>query len=199
MVRRGDRLTITRETLGRGGPSGLGHVGEAGTPEALFGKEFRCEAAARIDLAEYTHWLNPERRVVNIYQRYRELDPITETCTPPELFAVQAEWEAKGADDMGKLVRDRIPEIIRANGDTPRSYVLDAHAYEIALHEKLLEEAAELREADNRGDRLGEAADVLEVLVAMGEFYGFTLDEVRRVAADKAGERGGFRGRVWLE
>ncbi|ATL71797.1 nucleoside triphosphate pyrophosphohydrolase [Nocardia terpenica] len=100
---------------------------------------------------------------------------------------------------MGKLVRDRIPEIIRANGDTPRSYVLDAHAYEIALHEKLLEEAAELREADNRGDRLGEAADVLEVLVAMGEFYGFTLDEVRRVAADKAGERGGFRGRVWLE
>ncbi|KZM73411.1 nucleoside triphosphate pyrophosphohydrolase [Nocardia terpenica] len=100
---------------------------------------------------------------------------------------------------MGKLVRDRIPEIIRANGGTARSCVLDAPAYEIALHDKLLEEVAELRAADDRGDRLGEAADVLEVLVAMAEFYGFTFDDVRRVAADKAMERGGFRGRVWLE
>lgn len=99
---------------------------------------------------------------------------------------------------MGKLVRDRIPEIIRASGRTPNVRVLDAAAYESALHEKLLEEAAELREADS-DERLGEAADVLEVLIALAAFHGFTLDDVVRAAEDKAVERGAFSDRLWLE
>ncbi|MGY2122376.1 nucleoside triphosphate pyrophosphohydrolase [Nocardia gipuzkoensis] len=100
---------------------------------------------------------------------------------------------------MGKLVRDRIPEIIRASGRVPRCYVLDAAAYERALHEKLLEEAAELRAADTRDDRLGEAADVFEVLAAVAQLYGFTLDDIRRAADAKVAERGGFSARLWLE
>jgi glyoxylase-like metal-dependent hydrolase (beta-lactamase superfamily II) len=58
------------------------------------GMSFR-EAADRIELGEYATWLDAERCVVNIYQRYRELDPETPVHTRPELFTIQAEWDAK--------------------------------------------------------------------------------------------------------
>ncbi|WP_040840794.1 nucleoside triphosphate pyrophosphohydrolase [Nocardia brevicatena] len=99
----------------------------------------------------------------------------------------------------GKLVRDRIPELIRASGRAPSVRVLDTSAYEAALHEKLLEEAAELRAANNRREQVEEAADVLEVLTSLAALYGFTLDDVQRAAQNKAAERGGFGERLWLE
>ena len=100
---------------------------------------------------------------------------------------------------MGKLVRDRIPEMIRASGRAPDISVLDADAFEAALHDKLLEEAAELRDAHGRADVLGEAADVFEVLSALASLHGFTLDDVLEAAECKAAERGAFRERLWLD
>ncbi|ODR07085.1 2-hydroxyhepta-2,4-diene-1,7-dioate isomerase [Mycobacterium sherrisii] len=52
------------------------------------------EAAARIDLGEYRDWLDAERIVVNVYQRYREIDPRTPQLGIRELFDLQAEWQA---------------------------------------------------------------------------------------------------------
>jgi len=54
-----------------------------------------AEAADRIDLGEYAHWLDSERVVVNIYQRYRELEPETPELPPLALLAMQADWHAK--------------------------------------------------------------------------------------------------------
>ncbi len=54
---------------------------------------------------------------------------------------------------MGKLVRDRIPEIIRQSGRTSHVTTVDEQTYRKALHDKLLEEAAELRVAQRRGHR----------------------------------------------
>ena len=45
---------------------------------------------------------------------------------------------------MGKLVRDKIPDIIRASGRTPQVTTLTAGAYRRALHDKLREEVDEL-------------------------------------------------------
>src|SRR5262245_63287046 len=42
---------------------------------------------------------------------------------------------------MGKLVRDRIPEIIRSEGGSARTRALGDEAYRAALLDKLLEEA----------------------------------------------------------
>ncbi|WP_204806529.1 fumarylacetoacetate hydrolase family protein [Mycobacterium riyadhense] len=56
-----------------------------------------AEAVDTVDLGEYASWLDSERVVVNIYQRYRELDPDAPT---PELFGLmvmQAEWLARRA------------------------------------------------------------------------------------------------------
>jgi predicted house-cleaning noncanonical NTP pyrophosphatase (MazG superfamily) len=99
---------------------------------------------------------------------------------------------------VGKLVRDRIPEIIRADGREPVTYVLEAPDYEAALLQKLVEEAEELRTAPE-SDRLDEAADVYEVLLAVAAHLGITLDQVAARAAKKRDERGGFTNRIWLD
>ena len=99
---------------------------------------------------------------------------------------------------MGKLVRDRIPEIIEANGDTAHFHVLDESGYEAALLDKLVEEAEELRDTTPDG-RLEEAADVYEVLLAVTDHLGVDLDDVARRADAKRAERGGFERRLWLE
>ncbi|HET9875881.1 MAG TPA: fumarylacetoacetate hydrolase family protein [Mycobacterium sp.] len=54
-----------------------------------------AEAAEAIDLAEYATWLDRERVVVNIYQRYRELDADLPRLEPMALLIMQAEWLAK--------------------------------------------------------------------------------------------------------
>ncbi|GAC1405239.1 MAG: fumarylacetoacetate hydrolase family protein [Mycobacterium sp.] len=54
-----------------------------------------AEAADRIDLGEYAQWLDAERVVVNVYQRYRELDPGTPALPALALLSMQADWHAK--------------------------------------------------------------------------------------------------------
>ncbi|MCP2258132.1 2-keto-4-pentenoate hydratase/2-oxohepta-3-ene-1,7-dioic acid hydratase (catechol pathway) [Streptoalloteichus tenebrarius] len=53
-----------------------------------------AEAAARIDLGEYATWLDAERVVVNVHQRYRELDPTLPQPNQMELMAAMAQWDA---------------------------------------------------------------------------------------------------------
>ena len=64
---------------------------------------------------------------------------------------------------MAKLVRDRIPELIRASGRTPVIRTLSDDGYRAALNAKLDEEVAELRAAHTRDAALAEAADIVEV------------------------------------
>ena len=54
-----------------------------------------AEAAETVDLGEYATWLDAERVVVNIYQRYRELDFTTPQLDVLSLLVMQAEWLAK--------------------------------------------------------------------------------------------------------
>jgi 2-keto-4-pentenoate hydratase/2-oxohepta-3-ene-1,7-dioic acid hydratase in catechol pathway/glyoxylase-like metal-dependent hydrolase (beta-lactamase superfamily II) len=54
-----------------------------------------AEAADTIDLGEYATWLDAERVVVNVYQRYRELDVDTPQLEVMALLVMQAEWLAK--------------------------------------------------------------------------------------------------------
>jgi 2-keto-4-pentenoate hydratase/2-oxohepta-3-ene-1,7-dioic acid hydratase in catechol pathway/glyoxylase-like metal-dependent hydrolase (beta-lactamase superfamily II) len=70
------------------------HVAEQAEAAYHQGLSF-VEAADRIDLGEYASWLDAERVVVNIYQRYRELDPNTPQLPAMGLLAMQAEWFAK--------------------------------------------------------------------------------------------------------
>ena len=72
----------------------LAHVSEQA--EAAYHRGLSwSEAADTIDLGEYASWLDAERVVVNVYQRYRELDPETPRLEVMALLVMQAEWLAK--------------------------------------------------------------------------------------------------------
>ena len=94
-----------------------------------------------------------------------------------------------------KLVRDRIPEIIRAGGNDCIARTLDADAYRARLEDKLLEEVAEFR-ADHSVEEL---ADILEVVYAAAKAWGSTPEEVEAMRMRKREERGGFDERILLE
>ncbi|MEU8080700.1 nucleoside triphosphate pyrophosphohydrolase [Catellatospora citrea] len=98
----------------------------------------------------------------------------------------------------GKLVRDRIPEIISAGGQIPEIQVLGPDDFLAALIAKLHEEAEELGSAEV-DEVLGELADVHEVLAALTIALGHTDEEVKAAAASKRSERGGFDERLWLD
>lgn len=96
-----------------------------------------------------------------------------------------------------KLVRDRIPEIIRSEGRRPVVEVLSADQRKGALLAKLVEEAGEAAEADG-GDLPEELADVLEVVRALAAELGLSLGDVTELADRKTAARGGFKGGLFL-
>lgn len=97
-----------------------------------------------------------------------------------------------------KLVRDRVPEAIEADGRKAVTRTLTAAEFFDALHDKLIEEVGELKEAADREDVIAEAADVLEVLMAVCDMHGVTMPEVTRRQTLKRGERGAFKDRIFL-
>jgi glyoxylase-like metal-dependent hydrolase (beta-lactamase superfamily II) len=72
----------------------LVHVADQAEAAYRKGLSF-VEAADRMDLGEYASWLDAERIVINVYQRYRELDQGTPELPVMGLFAMQADWFAR--------------------------------------------------------------------------------------------------------
>jgi len=96
-----------------------------------------------------------------------------------------------------KLVRDHIPDIIRAEGRECATTTLDDEAYRLALHAKLIEEAQELAQAPADGF-LTELADVREVLDALIAYYAIDEVELATLQERRRLERGGFTQRITL-
>jgi predicted house-cleaning noncanonical NTP pyrophosphatase (MazG superfamily) len=93
-----------------------------------------------------------------------------------------------------KLVRDKIPDIIRADGAEPVIHVATDEEYWAELKKKLHEEADEFTSSENTG----EIADILEVLEAMLEHRGMTWDAMWEIKRLKAESRGTFTKRIIL-
>ena len=96
---------------------------------------------------------------------------------------------------MGKLVRDRIPELIKADGKVPKTRILSEDEYLQELDIKLSEEVAEYQ-ADKS---IEEMADVLEVLYSICEARGYTIEQLMDVKQKKNDKRGGFKSRIYWE
>lgn len=93
-----------------------------------------------------------------------------------------------------KLVRDRIPEIIEADGKTCVCETLSDEDYISLLDRKLNEELAEYQESKS----LEELADLLEVIRAVVKARGWTVEELEQVRTEKATKRGGFEKKILL-
>jgi predicted house-cleaning noncanonical NTP pyrophosphatase (MazG superfamily) len=96
----------------------------------------------------------------------------------------------------GKLIRDKIPQIIKeAGGIGQRYHVADRDEYRQRLFEKMREELDEFVEEPC----LEEAADMYEVFVTILKEHNLDLAEVMFKSYDKKEARGGFRERIVLE
>ena len=93
-----------------------------------------------------------------------------------------------------KLVRDRIPELIKSQGETPNIRILEREEYLRHLEKKLDEEVGEY----HRDKNAEELADILEVVFALAEAIGCSKVDLLAVYEKKHTERGGFRDRVFL-
>ncbi len=98
----------------------------------------------------------------------------------------------------GKLVRDKIPQVIENNGETPITRKLSDDEYKLELEKKLKEECQEVIEASG-SDRLEELADVLEVIKCLSSIENSNLEEVIKLANQKTARRGSFKEKIFLE
>ena len=101
----------------------------------------------------------------------------------------------------GKLVRDNVPALIRAEGDLPNIRVMDADEYRRELLYKLLDEAEDMRRAGydpTEPEFLKQAVDVAEVFDATLKEFGITPEVLAKARAERRKARGGFEGKVFL-
>ena len=98
-----------------------------------------------------------------------------------------------------KLIRDRIPEIISKDGNTADIIILSEESFKQAIKEKLIEEATEVCNADNRDEVLSELADLQEVMDTIKQMYNINTLEVNTIQAVKALQRGKFEKRLYLK
>lgn len=94
-----------------------------------------------------------------------------------------------------KLIRDKIPELIKQKGESPIVRKADDNEYSELLNKKLVEEAKEFAFDKN----IEELADILEVVYAIAKLNNITPEELEERRKAKAEERGSFDKRiVWM-
>jgi predicted house-cleaning noncanonical NTP pyrophosphatase (MazG superfamily) len=93
-----------------------------------------------------------------------------------------------------KLVRDKIPEIIKKKGDNCNIEILDDKLFYHYLIKKLNEEVQEFIESDSNE----EIADILEVLDSILKHKDVSWEYIRKIQDFKRNKNGGFESRMFL-
>lgn len=93
-----------------------------------------------------------------------------------------------------KLVRDKIPEIIRADANTCETRILTDDEYLRELNTKLQEELKEYLES---GD-VEELADLEEVLRAILDVKSVSYSDFEKIRLNKNEKRGSFKDKIFL-
>jgi len=94
-----------------------------------------------------------------------------------------------------KLVRDKIPEIIEKSGKKAVAEKLEEKTYIKMLEIKLSEELDEYLASKD----IEELADLMEVIYALSEAKGISVNELEKIRVKKAQERGGFFEKILLK
>jgi predicted house-cleaning noncanonical NTP pyrophosphatase (MazG superfamily) len=96
---------------------------------------------------------------------------------------------------MPKLIRDRIPEIIAAQGREANVRVVVGDEFWQFLKQKLREEADEFIESESP-EELADIAEVLQTIIA---YKRFAIADLKAAKEAKVQERGGFTAGYILE
>jgi predicted house-cleaning noncanonical NTP pyrophosphatase (MazG superfamily) len=96
-----------------------------------------------------------------------------------------------------KLVRDRIPDLMRASGQAGTFHLATATERRELLRAKLVEEVNEFLAA-TPGRAAEELVDILDVVAALADALGINQTDLEVRRQEKAAERGAFTdGVVW--
>jgi predicted house-cleaning noncanonical NTP pyrophosphatase (MazG superfamily) len=93
-----------------------------------------------------------------------------------------------------KSVRDKIPDIIKAEGKTVTVKKLSGRLYRSALDKKLDEEVEEFKQSGSAE----ELADILEVVYALASTVGVSEDELNILRNEKRQAKGAFEKKLLL-
>lgn len=94
-----------------------------------------------------------------------------------------------------KLIRDKIPEIIKASGKASIVRKVVGDEYLKSLLNKLQEEVDEYRESKE----IDELADILEIINAIVKYHNMSFNEIENIRILKKEKRGGFDQGLFLE
>jgi len=94
-----------------------------------------------------------------------------------------------------KLIRDKIPEILKGKKVKYKVHTANKKEYLDKLYNKLIEELEEFK----TNPSVEEFADMLEVLESIGRFHNLDLQEVKLKKKIKKDSNGGFDKRIILE
>ena len=107
---------------------------------------------------------------------------------------------AVSTETYNKLVRDKIPDIIRGDGQIPHTRLLtDFRERDAALRQKLFEESREVVDASSVRNLITEIADVLDAANDLMKLHHIGAVTVERERLKRRRERGGFDNFVFLE
>ncbi|RKL66173.1 phosphoribosyl-ATP pyrophosphohydrolase [Salipaludibacillus neizhouensis] len=98
-----------------------------------------------------------------------------------------------------KLVRDRIPEIIKMNGQPVSYRRIVGEEFLKEAKRKLEEEMKEYLEAQNSEQAIEELADLLEIIYCLAERHGHSKAELEIIREYKSDRRGAFLEGWFLE
>lgn len=94
-----------------------------------------------------------------------------------------------------KLVRDKIIDIIEADGRIAKYRILDDNEYRQELNKKLQEEVKEYFEDNN----VEELADIVEVIYGILNSMDVSIKEFEKIRINKQEKRGAFEKKIYLE
>jgi predicted house-cleaning noncanonical NTP pyrophosphatase (MazG superfamily)/8-oxo-dGTP pyrophosphatase MutT (NUDIX family) len=171
-----------------GNPVGMYHffVGEKNEGNQVTLTVFQAEIGdQKIDLSS-----NPADENITEY-RWMKPEELIEKTDNDSL----AELVKKHFNDLPKLVRDKIPQIIRENNEKSKTQILtDGEILDWVL-EKIVEEADELK----NNPSAGELADLLEIVDRFKSLSNIDENEIENIRRSKAEKRGKFEKNIVLE
>lgn len=100
---------------------------------------------------------------------------------------------------IDKLIRDKLPEIMRKYDAKVFERVMEKDEYITKLKDKLFEEVQEVNEASSKKDICEELGDLLEVIKSVARINDIEFEDVLQAAEDKKVQKGGFEKRIYVD
>jgi predicted house-cleaning noncanonical NTP pyrophosphatase (MazG superfamily) len=100
-----------------------------------------------------------------------------------------------------KLIRDRIPEIIKQEGRDFLAEPMQDAEFNEALLKKLIEESEEAVNAETK-DLIVEIVDLYEIIDALIELHNLSREDILSLQEERRNERGGYKKKlklIWVE